>query len=214
MERQKCIIVGAGGQCRVILSLLEEKHTDYIPVGIIDDSSQVNEKVLSIPILGGFCLLEKIYHDGIKNAFLAIGDNFKRSQMFSKVKNIGFNCPNLISVKANLANTVNFGEGNIICPFANIGPQTKIGHNCLINTHSTIEHEASLQNHCHVGPMTVLSGRSHLGENVFLGAGSTVIDKVRVAPNTVIAAGSVVIQDILEPGHLYAGVPAVRKKKK
>ena len=62
--------------------------------------------------------------------------------------------------------------------------------------------------------MTVLSGRSHLGENVFLGAGSTVIDKVRVAPNTVIAAGSVVIQDILEPGHLYAGVPAVRKKKK
>ena len=38
--------------------------------------SQVNEKVLSIPILGGFCL-EKNFGDGIKNAFLAIGDNFK-----------------------------------------------------------------------------------------------------------------------------------------
>ena len=111
------------------------------------------------------------------NAFLAIGDNFQRGQVFNNVKDIGFECPNLISKSANVANSAKYGEANIICPFANIGPQTTIGNNCLINTHSTIEHEASIQNHCHVAPMSVLSGRSHLGENVFVGAGSTVIDK-------------------------------------
>jgi sugar O-acyltransferase (sialic acid O-acetyltransferase NeuD family) len=213
MEKQKCIIVGAGGQSRVILSLLQEFHAGYLPIGIIDDDTHENENELSIPILGGTNLLEKYHQNGINNIFLAIGDNFKRKVMFDLVKGAGFDCPNLISDKANVSQSAELGEANIICPFVNIGPQARILNNNLINTHSTIEHETVIQNHCHIAPMTVVSGRSMLGDFVFLGAGTTIIDKVTIASKTLVAAGSVVINDIESSGYLYAGVPAIKKKK-
>ena len=214
MEKQKCIIVGAGGQCRVILSLLQENNSKYLPIGIIDDVLHENEEVLSIPVLGGADLLEKYYQDGIKNIFLAIGDNFKRKAMFDLVKSAGFNCPNLISDKANVAQSAELGEANIICPFVNIGPQVKILNNNLINTHSTIEHETFIQSHCHVATMTVVSGRSLLGNFVFLGAGTIIVDKVSIVSKALVAAGSVVVNNIENSDYLYAGVPAIKKKRK
>ena len=213
MEKQKCLIVGAGGQCRVILSLLQECNAVYLPIGIIDDVLHENEEVLSIPVLGGINLLEKYYQDGINDIFLAIGDNFKRKVIFDLVKSVGFDCPNLISDKANVSQSAELGEANIICPFVNVGPLTKMVNNNLINTHSTIEHDTSIQSHCHVAPMTVVSGSSLLGDFVFLGAGTTIIDKVSIVSKTLVAAGSVVINNIERSGYLYAGVPAVRKKR-
>ena len=213
MEKQKCLIVGAGGQSRVVISLLQEGNSEYVPIGIIDDVLHENEEVLTIPVLGGISLLEKYYHDGIKFIFLAVGDNFQRKAMFDLVKRVGFDCPNLISGKANVSQSVELGEANIICPFVNVGPQVKMINNNLINTHSTIEHETVIQSHCHVAPMTVVSGSSMLGDFVFLGAGTTIIDKVSIVSNTLVAAGSVVINDIETPEYLYAGVPAIRKKR-
>lgn len=213
MEKQKCLILGAGGQCRVIASLLQEDNAKYLPIGIIDNVLHKNEEILSIPVLGGINLLEKYYGEGIKNIFLAVGDNFKRKVMFDSVKNAGFDCPNLISDNANISQSAELGEANIICPFVNIGPQATIENNNIINTHSTIEHEAVIHSHCHVAPMTVVSGRSILGDFVFLGAGTTVINNISIVSNTSVAAGSVVINDIESPGYLYAGVPATSKKR-
>lgn len=213
MEKQKCIIVGAGGQCRVILSLLQERDVGYLPIGIFDDVVNKNEEILSIPVLGRVNSLEKYYNDGIKNIFLAVGDNFKRKYIFDSVKGIGFCCPNLVSNKANVSQSANIGEANIICPFVHIGPQANISNNNIINTHSTIEHETVIQSHCHVATTSVVSGRSLLGDFVFLGAGTTVIDNVSIASETTVAAGSVVIDDIEASGYLYAGVPAKRKKR-
>ncbi|MDB2517622.1 NeuD/PglB/VioB family sugar acetyltransferase [Amylibacter sp.] len=213
MKKRKCIILGAGGQCRVILSLLQEGNAGYLPIGIIDNALHKNEEVLSIPVLGGINLLEDFYQEGVRNIFLAAGDNFKRKAMFDTVKSAGFDCPNLISDKANVSKSTELGEANIICPFVNVGPQVKIINNNLINTHSTIEHETVIQSHSHVAPMTVVGGRSLLGDFVFLGAGTTIIDKISIVSNTSVAAGSVVINDIERPGYLYAGVPAISKKR-
>ncbi len=212
MEKQKCIIVGAGGQCRVVLSLLQEKDKEYLPIGIFDDVVHKNEEILSVPVLGRLNSLEKYYNDGIRNIFLAIGDNLERKAIFDSVKNEGFFCPNLISNKAHVSQSANIGEANIICPLVHIGPQANISNNNIINTHSTIEHETVIQNHCHVASNSVVSGRSLLGDFVFLGAGTTVIDNVSIASETTVGAGSVVINDIKTSGYLYAGVPAKRKK--
>ena len=93
MEKQKCIIVGAGGQCRVILSLLQESDKGYLPIGIFDDVVHKNEEILSIPVLGRVSSLEKYYNDGIKNIFLAVGDNLKRKYIFDLVKSVGIFMP-------------------------------------------------------------------------------------------------------------------------
>ncbi len=46
-------------------------------------------------------------------------------------------------------------------------------------------------------------------DNVFIGAHSLILYNTRIGPNVVIASGSVVTKD-LEPGGVYAGVPARR----
>jgi carbonic anhydrase/acetyltransferase-like protein (isoleucine patch superfamily) len=50
-------------------------------------------------------------------------------------------------------------------------------------------------------------------ENVLIGMGAIVMDKAHIGSNSIIAAGSVVLENtIVEPGSLYAGVPAKRIK--
>ena len=213
LNQQKCLVIGAGGQSRVVLSLIQEVATGYFPVGIIDENYREGEEILSIPVVGSINLLEKYYEDGVKSVFLAIGDNFRRGAMFDLVKAIGFEFPNIISSKANVSPTAKLGQANVICPFSNIGPLVNIGDNNLINTHSTIEHESEIGNHCHIAPMTVVSGKTQLGDYGFLGAGTTIIDNVSIASKTLVAAGSVIVKNIDEPGYLYAGAPAERKKK-
>lgn len=46
-----------------------------------------------------------------------------------------------------------------------------------------------------------------IGNNVFIGADSVVLPGVTIGDNCIIGAGSIVTKD-LEPGYVYAGVPA------
>jgi carbonic anhydrase/acetyltransferase-like protein (isoleucine patch superfamily) len=69
-----------------------------------------------------------------------------------------------------------------------IGDDVTIGHNAVI-------HGACIDNHA------------------LIGMGSVLLDHVVVGSNTIVAAGSVVLErSILEPGSLYAGIPAKRIK--
>jgi carbonic anhydrase/acetyltransferase-like protein (isoleucine patch superfamily) len=49
--------------------------------------------------------------------------------------------------------------------------------------------------------------------NVLIGMGTVLLDDAVIGENSIIAAGSVVLTDmIVEPGSMYAGVPAKRVK--
>ena len=213
MTQEKCLIIGAGGHCKVLLSLLFEDSLGYLPIGIIDEHHTKNEKILSISVVGGTNLLQKYFEEGVKFAFLAIGDNQKRKTMYDHIERIGFECPNLISKLANVSRTASLGKGNVICPFSNIGPSVEINNNNLINTHSNIEHETKIGSHCHIAPNATISGKSNLGDFIFLGTGSTVIERITISSNTFVAAGGVIVKDITENSCMYAGVPAKKIKK-
>lgn len=210
---EKCLIIGSGGHCRVLLSIIFDENFQYEPIGIIDEKFKKAESIMSIPIIGDLSLLDELYQERVKTVFIATGNNAKRKSLFDLVKSIGFKTPNLISQKTNISKFALLGTANVICPFSNIGPMVKIGNNNIINTHSNIEHETQIGHHCHIGPNASISGRSKLGDLSFLGAGATVIEKINISSETLVGAGSVIIEDIKEPGYMYAGVPATKKKK-
>ncbi len=92
-----------------------------------------------------------------------------------------------------VGNKVNIQDGAVVhCTYkkfpTSIGNNVSIGHNALV-------HGCTIK------------------DNVLVGMGSIVMDNVVVESNTIIAAGAVVLEGSkLEPGCIYAGVPAKKVK--
>jgi len=92
-----------------------------------------------------------------------------------------------------LGNKVNVQDGAIIhCTYEKtkviIGNNVSIGHNAIV--HGCV-----------------------IEDDVLVGMGAIVMDNVRVGSNCIIAAGAVVLENtVIEPGSIYAGVPAKKVK--
>lgn len=92
-----------------------------------------------------------------------------------------------------MGNKVNVQDGAVIhCTYQKT--QTVIGNNVSIG-HNAIVHGCVIANH------------------VLVGMGAIVMDDVQIGSNSIIAAGAVVLEKtIVEPGCIYAGVPAKKVK--
>jgi carbonic anhydrase/acetyltransferase-like protein (isoleucine patch superfamily) len=92
-----------------------------------------------------------------------------------------------------LGNKVNVQDGAIIhCTYQKFG--TTIGNNVSIG-HNAIVHGCVID------------------DNVLVGMGAIVMDNCHVGSNSIIAAGAVVLENTtIEPGTIYAGVPAKKIK--
>lgn len=93
-----------------------------------------------------------------------------------------------------IGNKVNIQDGAVLhCTYqktkVNIGNNVSIGHNAIV--HGCTIHD-----------------------NVLIGMGAIVMDNVEVGSNSIIAAGAVVLENTkVEPGCIYAGVPAKKVKE-
>jgi carbonic anhydrase/acetyltransferase-like protein (isoleucine patch superfamily) len=93
-----------------------------------------------------------------------------------------------------LGNKVNVQDGAVIhCTFkrskTTIGNNVSIGHNAIV--HGCTVHD-----------------------DVLIGMGAIVMDNAVIGSNTIIAAGAVILEGTqIEPGSIYAGVPAKKVKQ-
>lgn len=207
---KRCLILGAGGHCRSLLSILQETlDEEYRVEGILDTQSfREGELILGVPVIGSTDNLQSYIKDGINNLFLALGDNEQRKYYYDIVKQIGFNLPNIIADDAYVAASSVLGDANLICHSAHIGPMARVGNGNILNSGAILEHESSVGDFCHLAPASAVSGRSHINDFVFLGVNATVIDKINVCERVIIGAGAVVVKDIIFPNATYVGVPA------
>jgi carbonic anhydrase/acetyltransferase-like protein (isoleucine patch superfamily) len=92
-----------------------------------------------------------------------------------------------------IGNKVNVQDGAVIhCTFERsktiIGNNVSIGHNAII--HGCV-----------------------IADNVLVGMGAIIMDNARIGTNCIIAAGAVILENsVVEPGTIYAGVPAKKVK--
>jgi carbonic anhydrase/acetyltransferase-like protein (isoleucine patch superfamily) len=92
-----------------------------------------------------------------------------------------------------LGNKVNVQDGAVIhCTYQKT--KTIVGNNVSIG-HNAIVHGCTID------------------DNVLVGMGAIVMDNVKIGSNVIIAAGAVVLEGtVIEPGCIYAGVPAKKVK--
>lgn len=205
---KKIGIIGAGGQCRAVLGILDS--IDLGMPSVIYDLAQprLDEMIMGIAVLKIPSDNELIETRGSYKYVIAIGDNQEREKIYSKFCELDCEILTIISPFATISNCATLGKGVVVSPNAFVGPYAQVGDNTILNTASIIEHEAVVGNHCHLAPASVVCGRSKIGNLCFIGANATIIDKISIASNTIIGAGSVVIKSIQTEGFTWVGGPA------
>ena len=197
MAKKNIVLVGGGGHCKVVISILK-KLNNFEIAGIVDNYKS-ESFVSRIKIIGTDDDLKDIYKSGIHNALITVGstkDNAKRYALSNMAKEIGYEFPVIISPEAIVDESVKIGEGTVIIPGSIINIDSSIGKNCIINTGTIIEHDCIIGNHCHIAPGVHISGAVNIGELSFIGIGTTIIQGITIGENVTIGAGSVVIKDI------------------
>ncbi|WP_026908880.1 acetyltransferase [Paucisalibacillus globulus] len=194
---EELLLIGGGGHCKSIIDTLSEHH--YKIIGIIDTKENVGNHLFGIEVIGVDDDLDKLFNQGIKNAFISlgsIGDVKLRKKLFSKAKKIGYFFPTIIDSSAIVSNNAVLGNGTFIGKGAIINANVTIGNNVIVNSGSIIEHDCKINDFCHIAPGSTLSGNVKVKENTHVGTNSTIIENISIGSNTIIGAGSVVIKDI------------------
>jgi sugar O-acyltransferase (sialic acid O-acetyltransferase NeuD family) len=208
----KTIIVGAGGQARIVFDILSyDRNIDVI--GFTDtDVRDPDERIFDRPVLGRHEDVEAIVAEHeIRAAVVAIGDNALRAQRYERLREVGLKLLNAIHPSAVVSPTATIGEGNVVSPGAFVNTLARIGDNCIINTGAIVEHEVSVGSHVHLAPGVIVAGRVRIGEGTFIGAGSVVREYLSVGERAVVGAGSVVLSDVADDV-MVAGAPATVRK--
>jgi len=211
LEKQECLVVGAGGHGRVVISILSESSQNWNPVGVYDPSfTGKKEVILGVPLVGDLNDLLQSLSKRPLPVFIGIGDNASRKSLYEKLCEQGVPLPNLISASAYVAESAKLGSANLLAPHSHLGPQASIGSNNILNTGANLEHEVWLGDHSHVSPGVHVGGRSKIGDSCHLGIGSSVIHNIQIGSKITCGAGAAVVTDLRIPG-LYLGVPAKRR---
>lgn len=201
---EKVILIGAGGHAKVIADMIQQ-NKDYSIVGLIAKNKE--EGFWGIPVIGTDADLKDLFAQGIRYAFVAIGDGKIRRKMTQILKEIGYRLINVISPKAVISASVRLGNGIAIMSGAVINADTIVEDGCIINTNTSVDHDNYVGSFTHIAPGCAIAGFNTIGKDCFLGIGSRIIDRIVIGDNTIVGAGSVVIRNIAG-NCTVVGVPA------
>ena len=144
MNKQKVLLIGAGGHTRSLINLINTKVYDLI--GIFDQNYNPNH----LEIINGintFGDLSSISNDC--RYILSIGKNSLREDFYKNNFDLVLR-DNLIHESSLINPFVSLGLSNQIFPTSFINSGVSIGDNNIINTGCIIEHETKIGNHNHI----------------------------------------------------------------
>ena len=208
--KTKIVVIGGGGQGKVIINTLK-RLDNYDILGYTDLTDK--GLVLGTSYLGNDNNLQEIIKE-YRNckAVIGIGSvkiSDKRENIYKMLKDIGFDLPVIISKDAIINEEVFLDEGTVIFDRAIVKVGSNIGKCAIINTGAIIEHDCKINDFVHVASGAIVSGGVEVGQNSIIGVGSKIIQYKKICENCLIGAGSVVIKDIDIDG-TYLGVPVKR----
>lgn len=215
-RKTRIAIFGAGGFGRETAWLLSDQAGSTVEIVChIEDNALEGGQSNGISVMS-WEMFDRNADRDIQVA-LAVGDPKARRMLAGRIAQAGFCFATAMHSSVLKSDSVKLGEGAIVCAGSILTVNIEIGQHVHINLGCTIGHDVSIGAFSTLSPGVHVSGRVHIGQNVFIGTGATIIDGAFAKPlvigdGAVIAAGACVTGDV-EPGCLYAGVPARLKKR-
>lgn len=144
---------------------------------------------------------------------IAIGDNYVRQTVYSKILNLALKSnvtlrfPNVIHPQVSIAKSVEIGAGNQFFPQSNIGAGSVIEDFVIMNHLSSLDHESKIESFASFAPAAITGGNVQIGQRSALLLSSAVSHNVKIGSDSVLAANSFLKESI---GNLeiYGGSPA------
>mgnify|MGYP006107247059 CR=1 FL=1 len=190
----KCIIIGAGGGGRTVLSILERNSCPPGDICFLDDN-KVKKTINNCEVIDS--LKNHVFEKNYKY-IISFGTTCMklRDELFINLKCKGIQIFNAIDKSAIVDRTASIGEGCIIAGNSVLNPNSKIGNNCFLCVNTTIDHDTQLGNNVYCSPGVNIAGAAKIGNNVFLGTNCTILPNINIGDNAIIGAGTVVIRDV------------------
>jgi len=210
------VVAGASGHAKVVVDILE-KQGRFRVVGFLDRPGASVPTLFDYPHLGQEeDLPQRITEYGLRGVVVAIGDNWIRSKVMGKIRNLA---PSLAFVSAihptaTIGRDVEIGEGTVVMAGATINPGCRVGKGCLVNTNASLDHDSILEDYASLAPQVVTGGNCRIGSFAAISIGAVLMHRIEIGEHTVIGAGSLVTKSI--GGHQVAyGSPAriIRDRK-
>lgn len=201
-EKEKLIVVGAGGHAMSVIDSIDANAIDLI--GFIDEREEL-KSFSEIPVVGHS--FEDICEPNRFSYFIAIGDNRARMAWYEKLKLAGARFVNIVDPSALVSEGAELGEANFIGKLAVINNGAVLGSNNIINTGALVEHRCRLGNHNHISTKSVMNGDVVVGDGVFLGSCAVVNGQLSIGSWSTIGSGASVVRDVPR-GVAAVGVPA------
>jgi hypothetical protein len=140
------VIFGSSGHASVVVDIIERAGAHRI-VGLLDDTKPKGMIELGYPILGGCAdLAEVIRLHNPAGFFVAIGDNWNRSVIAGKIRELAPALPAITAVhpSAQIARIAELRPGAAVMAGAVVNSNASIGAFCIVNTGATVDHDSYL----------------------------------------------------------------------
>ena len=207
MRGLRVLIIGAGGQGKVVLDILRAANL-HEPAGFIDaDPALAGTAIAGIKVLGAMNLLPKLYRQGIRGAVVAIGDSRARQHCAALLREQGIELVNAVHPTAFVSPTAVLGKGVVVAAQAAVSTEGRVDDLAIINTSAVVDHECHIGQAAHVCPGARLAGRVSVGLGAFIGLGANILPCLKIGEGATVGAGAVVLEDV-PAFSTVVGVPA------
>ena len=207
---KEILIVGAGGLGKEVADLINDMG-GYEIIGFIDDDIKkigtVINKITVVDILDN---IQK--YKSVKNIVIAIANPFIKDKIYKKIRDMGFEFPNLIHPTVITGSNVSMGIGNIVFTYSILSTDVTIANFVTINHQCGVGHDSEIESFTTLYWNVNLAGATKIGERCELGTKTSVIQGINIVDEVIVGSGAVVIRDIKE-SCTVVGVPAKRIDK-
>ena len=159
----KLLIVGAGGHGQVVAEIARDLGYDQIE--FLDDNYK--------GAIGKLSDIEK-YANEFEFAFVAIGNNVKRSDLLGSLIKRGYRIPILIHPTAYVSSSATLGDGTVVGPMAVVNSNTTIGVGCIISVAAVVDHNAVIREFAHIDAGAVVKSGGSVDSFTKIDAGQVV----------------------------------------
>lgn len=126
-------------------------------------------------ILGG---MDKLLQDAgtyrSAGVFVAIGENTRREEIYTRLENAGFFLPQIVHPAACVERSAEIGPGNLVLGAAYLGTKTRLGKGNLIFPGVCFSHHNRVGDFNFFGPNATVGGYTRMGGRCHVGMGSVI----------------------------------------
>lgn len=181
-------LIGAGGQCKVVLDALLCGGADPDGITVRDARPErAGELVLGVRVV-----FPELEDDLTGRQFhVAIGANEARARLMEAAMLRGGAPLAIQHPSARISPFAVIGPGTFVGANAVVGPGAVVGAGALVNHGAIIDHDVLVGDHAFIGAGSVLGGGASVGALAWLGPRSVVVSGNRVEAGATLPPGSV-----------------------